>query len=566
VLLVDGPGVVRSVAGRELLAGLTAAADIEKVLALVVPGKPVPLASELQALVPDVFIVNASEDARRPGKKVRARRRTEQWDEYLDGITAGNSEHQTTITIDNNSDTTLDIRLDSHNVNLIGTPPPIKENNAWIGRQVGFIRHYQTVAMGEVLRIENNTLMVRTPIKSLEFDTICIRDALRTTEGMIETATPFVAERLEYLPPFESHVPGIQSGGPRIVGRVGVADVNLMNGVFGDPLLHIRLRHQRRSLLFDMGMGRRLPARIVHQVTDVFISHAHMDHIGGFLWFLRSRIGELPPCRIYGPPNIADHIEGFIQSILWDRVAENGPRFIVIELHDDHAKHFLFQVGRSGREVLQETGIVDGILLEENAFRVRAVTLDHGIPVLAYAFEAGMEINIRKDRLLARKLTPGPWLTRLKRELVTGNKAALIQLPNNQQATVADLADNLVLMRPGKKLVYATDLADTAENRDRLIALARHAHTFFCEASFTEAEAKQASRTGHLTTRVCGEIATAAEVGRLMPFHFSRRYENNPQSLYEEIGEACARLVKPRTMKVFEVENFLREENVQVLD
>jgi ribonuclease BN (tRNA processing enzyme) len=99
-----------------------------------------------------------------------------------------------------------------------------------------------------------------------------------------------------------------------------------------------------------------------------------------------------------------------------------------------------------------------------------------------------------------------------------------------------------------------------------LIALAKHAHTFFCEATFTEAETEQASRTGHLTTRACGEIATAADVGRLLPFHFSRRYENNPQPIYEEIETVCARLVKPRSMKVFEVEEFLSSEEVQVLD
>ena len=554
VMLLDGPGVVRGVAGSELLAALTEAAGIEKVLALVVPGKSLPLADELHALAPEVFIVNAAEEARRPGKKVRARQRTEQWDGYLDG----SSPQQTDITID--------ITLDNNKVNLIGTPPPVKEGSAWIGRQLGFFQHNHTVAMGEVLRMENNTLTARLPNKALAFDTVCVRDALRTTEGVMETALPFTAEPLAYLPPCDVYVPGTQSGGPRVVGRVGVVDLNLVNGVFGDPLLHVRLRHQRRSLLFDLGMGGRLPARIVHQVTDVFISHAHMDHIGGFLWFLRSRIGLLPACRIFGPPGLANHIEGFIQSILWDRVAENGPRFEVIELHVDHTKRFLFQVGQSGREVFEETSIEDGVLLEEKEFRVRAVTLDHGTPVLAYAFEAAREINIRKDRLLARRLTPGPWLTRLKQQLMAGNKTALIQLPNNKEASVADLADDLVLIRPGKKLVYATDFADTTENRQRLIALARHAHTFFCEASFIEAEAKQASRTGHLTTRACGEIATAAEVGRLLPFHFSRRYENNPQSLYEEIEESCGRLVKPRTMKVFEVEEFLSEEEVQVLD
>lgn len=553
VLLLDGPGVVRGVAGRELLSGLIEAAGIDKVLALSLPNKILPLSNELHALGKEVFVVHAVEDARRPGKKVRGRQRTAQWDTYLQDT----------------PDQTISIQLDLSQGStvlppIIGTPPPFEATSAWTGRLVGLLQANTTVAMGEVLQLHNQVLAVRVPDKNISFDTLCIRDALRTTEGLIETATPFASEQLEYLPPSMGHSP--IRGGPRVMGRVGIVDVNLINGVFGDPLLHLRLRHQRRSLLFDLGMGGRLPARIAHQVTDIFISHAHMDHIGGFLWFLRSRIGELPVCRLYGPPGLADHIAGFIQSILWDRLTDNAPCFEVMEVHDTTAHHFRFRVGQPGRVFLEQKSILDGVLLEERGFRVRTVILDHRYTsVLAFAFESGQEMNIRKDRLQARKLKPGPWLSRLKQELMAGNQGALIQLPNNQQATVAELADDLVLIQPGKKLVYATDLADTSENRQRLAGLARGAHTFFCEATFTQAEQEQASRTGHLTAQACGEIATAAEVTRLMPFHFSHRYDDDPLPIYEEIEQVCAQLVKPRSMKVFEVEEVLQQEEVLVL-
>jgi ribonuclease Z len=63
-----------------------------------------------------------------------------------------------------------------------------------------------------------------------------------------------------------------------------------------------------------------MAAAIAHQVTDVFFSHTHADHVGGFLWFLRSRIGNLPPCRCYGPPGLSHQIAGMVNGILWDRV------------------------------------------------------------------------------------------------------------------------------------------------------------------------------------------------------------------------------------------------------
>ena len=54
---------------------------------------------------------------------------------------------------------------------------------------------------------------------------------------------------------------------------------------------------------------------------------------------------------------------------------------------------------------------------------------------------------------------------------------SLLQLPDGNVARIGELAEELVRITPGKKLVYATDLADTPENRRRLVGLARNAHT-----------------------------------------------------------------------------------------
>ena len=61
----------------------------------------------------------------------------------------------------------------------------------------------------------------------------------------------------------------------------------------------------------------------------------------------------------------------------------------------------------------------------------------------------------------------------------------------------------------------------------------------FVEAPFCEADAEQAARTGHLTARACGEIAAAAGVERLAPFHFSHRYQNEADRVYAEVKAAC---------------------------
>lgn len=525
LLLIDSPGVVRGVVGKEILQGLLDAAQADSVLALAAQDQVPRLFGELAALCPQMFFVPAAAQARRPGKRARARLRTELWDTYL-----ADAEEQA-------------IELTA--INVIGTPPPDEEFETWRGRQVALLRDGQLVTMGEIVRKQSARLVLRAPAIASVADTLLIRDAARHSEGLLESTAGFAGDRAHYLPAADSLPAAIAYGGPRLVGRVGVADVALVNGLFGDPLLHVRLRHARRSLLFDLGDCGRLPARLAHQVSDVFISHAHTDHLGGFLWLLRSRIGDFPPCRLYGPPGLAEHIRGLVAGFLWDRVGDRGPIFVINELSEATVNRYRVQAGYSGC-VEMDTRLVDeGVILSEPGFCVRAVTLDHHTPVLAYAFEPERILNIRKDRLRARGWQPGPWLTELKQRLRKGETDALVELPDGSVTNVAELCEQLIMVTPGKRLVYATDLADSPSNRERLIGLARNAHTLFLEASFTEADVAHAIDNGHLTSRACGEIAHAALVNRLVPFHLSRRYTDDPQPLFDELEAVCDRVVLP---------------------
>jgi len=532
VLLIDSPGVVRGCAGAELLQGVLEAASVDRVLVLTRDVDTLPLRDELEAAGVQRFTVLAAPEARRPGKRSRARQRTQLWDAYLAG--AGEA------------------MLDLEGLVLTGTPPPLQACDAWSGRQVVLLAGGRTQAMGEVLGLEGTALRLRMrlPVAS-ESETpriALLRDATRTEDGLLNSAEPYGPRTLHYVLPADIlpyASPG-DAGGARPVARVGAAVAVLVNGVFGDPLLHLRLRQHRRSLLFDLGEGARLPARVAHQVSDVFITHAHMDHIGGFLWLLRSRLGEaLPPCRLYGPPGLAGHIEGLIRGICWDRIGDQGPRFEIAELGDGQLQRFHIKVGASGLQALPPREVSEGVLLEETDFRVQALTLDHGTPVLAFSYEPGPQVHMHAQRLAALGLAPGPWVRELKRLVVAGEPDALLELSDGSRRPAGELAGRLLRVTPGPKLVYATDLADTPDNRGRLIGLARGAHTLFCEAGFLSEDAAQAARTGHLTARACGEIGSAAEVGQLVPFHFSRRYEKAPERVYVEVRMACPRVPLP---------------------
>jgi len=524
-LLVDTPGVVRGVAGAELLTGLCEASKAEVVIVLVRGVDKPPLDQEVAALDAEVWLVGAAQEAFLPNKRQRDRARTARWDAYL-------QEAQP-------------VQVDLEKAQRLGSPPPLDVPDAWQGRQVALGDGSRWLTCGEVLGLKDTALTVRAPRFSGEVRRLIVRDAQRDASGFLVTAPSFGRRALHWIPPRDI-APADNAQGPRPLLEIGPVTATLVNGVFGDPLLHLRLRHRRRSLLFDLGEAGRLPARMVHQVGDVFISHAHADHIGGFMWFMRSRLGDFAACRLFGPPGLADNIEGMVRGIHWDRIGDAGPRFVVAELHEDRLIRFRIQAGHRGLQPVEEQAVDEGVLLRDAEFRVRAAVLDHGTPVLAFAFEPNMQINVRKDRLAALGLTPGPWLTELKRRFAAGERAGALALPDGSETPVGALAEALLLTAPGKKIVYATDLADTPANRERVAWLARDAYTLFCEAPFLPEDAEQAVRTRHLTARACGEIANAANVQHLVPFHFSRRYEDTPQRVYAEVAAVCSRTLVPK--------------------
>jgi ribonuclease Z len=525
LVLVDAPGIVRGVAGAELLSGLVEAAAIDIVLVLSRDPEKLPVANELATIGREVIFIRPSAEARFPKKRQRALHRTRLWDAYL--------RHAPVRTI------IVPRTL------LTGTPPPPDAVNAWLGRQIALLRSGRTLAMGEILHIDQHTFQVRIADTEVSPDQYLVRDAYRSEQGWLATfRRPEVQGLRSLSPPDIKPYPATgKNTRPRPVVRIGDATAILVNGVFGDPLLHLRLHNRKRSFLFDLGEGGRLPARLAHQVTDVFISHAHVDHISGFLWLMRSRIGILTPCRLFGPPGLSDRIASLINGIHWDRIGEAGPRFEVNELHTDQLVVYALQAGKKEKRRIDLRPARNNLLLDDTDCRVYAVSLTHGkIPVLAFRLELAPKLNVLKERLLEHELASGSWLGELKKRLAEDDRQAMIRLPDGSESPAGSLGDLLIQITPARRLVYATDLSDTGDNRKKLAVLTSGAHIFFCEAAFLAADNHYAELSGHLITHACGEIAHIAKVEQLVPFHFSRRYEEKPQQIYDEVRAACGKV------------------------
>jgi len=529
-LLLDMPGVVHGAAGAELLEALVDAAKIDLILVLEKQNRQPPLLSELSALSIETCFIKANKSAVHPGKKFRKDMRTRRWNEWLKDAE--------------------ELTINWQSSQLLGTPPPRTICSAWVGRQIAIINANETQYVGEIVDTDAENLKVKlvktiTGKVSLSECSILVRDAGRNSESLLVTRSPQESQQLTY--------PNVHSGaqfahrynkgglGPTI--RLPSVEFTLLNGATGDPLVWIQMLNRPRCLLFDLGDVALLRSRILHRVTDIFISHTHMDHIFGFPLFLRSRMGGSPLCRFYGPQGLADNILGSLHGYHWDRIGDDGPQFDIGEISGNKVQWFRLQAGYADKKWLREQSLDDGLLLAETDFCVRCLELDHGIPVFSYRFEGRSEVHIISDRIKKAGLMSGPWLAELRRGVVLQKWDALIKLPTGELKSVKQLEKLFVHRGSSQHVVYATDLADTQENRSKLIKFASGAHTLICEAPFMVKDQQQAKDTQHLTTKACAEIATMAKVEQLLPFHFSSRYEQSYKAIYEELFTFFPKLI-----------------------
>jgi ribonuclease Z len=326
----------------------------------------------------------------------------------------------------------------------------------------------------------------------------------------------------------------------------------LVNGPFGDPAVFVDFRFEPRALLLDLGDLAALPPRKILRVSDVFVSHTHMDHFCGFDRLLRVCLGRTAGLRLYGPSGFGSRVAHKLAAYTWN-LLERYPADFVIEAWDVESDELLRGTrlrayGRFAAEALEPRTCLGGVILDEPAFRVRAAVLDHGIPCLGYAIEEKNHVNVWKNRLDELGLPTGPWLKALKDAVIQGlpdDTPIRVHWRNRhgeheRMLALGGLRGDVARIIPGEALAYVTDAGYTETNRARIVALARGATRLFIECPFLEQDSDQAAARLHLTARQAGQLARESGAEFVVPFHFSPRYDGREAELRAELAAAHA--------------------------
>jgi ribonuclease Z len=323
----------------------------------------------------------------------------------------------------------------------------------------------------------------------------------------------------------------------------------LVNDPFEDPALFVQFLFEKRALLFDVGEIPALSPRSVLAVCDICVSHTHMDHFMGFDRIVRICLGRDKRLRAFGPPGFIAQVGHKLAAYTWNLVENYDTDFTVVaaEIGPDGMKTAEFHT-RTGfeQEATATAEVSEGVILDEEAFRIRTAVLDHKIPCLAYSLEEKSHINIWKNRLDEMGLPVGPWLRELKeavRREAPDDFTFRIErreagAEREVQVPLGVLKERVVRIVPGQKITYVVDTVYHEENARRIVELARGSDVLFIEATFLQEDAHHAATKYHLTAHQAGLLAREAGVKRLVPFHFSPKYAGKEAHLVEEAQAA----------------------------
>ncbi|MBF0557931.1 MAG: ribonuclease Z [Nitrospirae bacterium] len=306
-----------------------------------------------------------------------------------------------------------------------------------------------------------------------------------------------------------------------------------VNGPFRDPCVYIRIIRENRAMLFDAGDISALSPGNLLDVTEVFVSHTHIDHFIGFDILLRTVLRREVPLKIFGPANIINCVEGKLRGYTWNLIKDYPLEIEVFEVKGPLLSQASFHASRSFQRVDGADREFDGILVEDPLFTIKGVELSHQIPVMAYALEEAFHINIDKALLVERGLPVGPWLSAFKKAIREGGPGTSVFEVAGRQYSMAELMDIARITR-GQKISYVTDIAPSDENIEKVVKFASGSDVLFCEAYFLERDRDRAYERHHLTASLSGRIAREAGADHLELIHFSPKYTHCVDEVYSE--------------------------------
>lgn len=271
--------------------------------------------------------------------------------------------------------------------------------------------------------------------------------------------------------------------------------------------LALKLTQSSEVWLFDCGEGTQhqiMKSNIKSsQITKIFITHMHGDHVYGLPGFLATLglSGNSTGIEIYGP----SELRGFINSALNSSFCK-----LSFPLHFIEVENYALQ---------------NQILFENNKIKVNCACLKHRIPAYGYRVSEKDKTGIFDiKKAESMKIAPGPIYSELKQ----GKKVVLAD------GRTLDGKEFCGPPKKGKSFVYCTDTVFS----ESAVSLSKNTDLLVHESTFSEEDESMAYEKLHSTTIMAAKTALLSNTKKLIITHLSPRYTNKnaitPSDLLKE--------------------------------
>ncbi len=278
-------------------------------------------------------------------------------------------------------------------------------------------------------------------------------------------------------------------------------------------------------LLFDCGENTLLNIKQseINAIDYLFFSHLHIDHAAGFDYFFRRNYDrENKHVYLFGPPETIEIIHNRLKGYKWNLVNNSPGVWEIKDIAKDKIKtsRFFTKEGFSINHKISNKKF-NGIVLENDDFKIESIHLNHIVPSLAYKITEKNKINIDKEKLFQLKLKAGPWLEKIKN---ISYPSSFINIDGTKYE-INDLRKKLLVETKGQSLAYLTDFIYDKTTKIILKDFLKNCDTIICESQYKSEDIELAKKNYHLTAKQTAEIARNSNAGKLILFHISDRYK-----------------------------------------
>jgi len=283
------------------------------------------------------------------------------------------------------------------------------------------------------------------------------------------------------------------------------------------PSAHVLNAHERLFLI-DCAEGTQIQLRRMHikmsKISHIFISHLHGDHTLGLVGLISTLnlVGRKSDLHIYAhqalEENILYNIKFFVEEL----------NFKINFHHITPNKH--------------------QVIYDDGKIIVESLPLKHRVLSTGFLF--------REKR----------GLPNIKKELIEKYSLTLTEINAIKNGSDLNTPDGQVV--PNSELTYYSSeprsyayCSDTMYSK-KLIGMIKNVDLLYHEATFATSEEKLAKLTGHSTAAQAADIASKAEVSKLLIGHFSSRYKS-VNLLINEAKEVFENTIGVEDGMVFEI-------------